>query len=245
MAPPYRIKVLIAHADPLISAGLAATLRQGGDFETVAADAALTELPSTSRRLPAADVAIADYDSGLRLIVAGGAIGHRVIVLSHHDSEAMISHALRQGARGYLLLGCSMRELMTGLRAVHQGGLALAPLAASRMADWLKQQALTRREREVLRQMMLGFSNKAIAAKLTMAVGTVKMHVKAIFNKLDVASRTEAVVIAQRRGILADEWGWSPSVANPAGIGALAQEECRGDSEVSRPRPHALSLGSL
>jgi DNA-binding NarL/FixJ family response regulator len=246
MAPPCRIKVLIAHADPLISAGLAATLRQGRDFETIVANAALTESPSTPNRVPTADVAIADYDSGLRLIASGGAMGHRVIVLSYNDSEAKISHALRQGARGYLLLGCSTRELLTGLRAVHQGGLALAPLAAARMADWLKQEALTTREREVLRQMMLGFSNKAIATKLTMAVGTVKTHVKAIFKKLDAASRTEAVAIAQRRGILAEECGWSPSEANPVQIGRRSNRtNARGGPEVSRLRPHAVSIGSF
>jgi DNA-binding NarL/FixJ family response regulator len=85
------------------------------------------------------------------------------------------------------------------------GGIALGPLVASRIADRMKQQALTPREADILRYMMQGMSNKAIASKLTLAVGTVKTHVKSVLEKLDARSRTQAVSIAQRRGILRDE----------------------------------------
>ena len=189
------IRVLIAHDDPLISAGLAATLSRLRDFETAAGGG----------RQPAADVVVADYESGLRLIASGGVLGRRVMILTHSDSEAKICHALEQGARGYLLFGCSLQELVDGLHSVHMGGIALGPLVASRVADRMKQQALTRREADILRYMMLGLSNKAIATKLTLAVGTVKTHVKAVLEKLDASSRTQAVSIAQRRGILRDE----------------------------------------
>ena len=194
MRPNDRIRVLIAHGDPLISAGLAATLGRLRDFETVTGGV----------RQPVADVVIADYESGLRLIAAGGALGRRVMILTHSDSEAKICHALEQGARGYILCGCGLQDLVDGLRSVHLGGIALGPLVASRIADRMKQQALTRREGDILRYMMLGMSNKAIATKLTLAVGTVKTHVKAVLEKLDASSRTQAVSIAQRRGILRD-----------------------------------------
>jgi DNA-binding NarL/FixJ family response regulator len=127
------------------------------------------------------------------------------MILTHSDSEAKICHALEQGARGYLLLGCSLQDLVDGLRSVYTGGIALGPLVASRIADRMKQQALTPREADILRYMMLGMSNKAIASKLTLAVGTVKTHVKSVLEKLDAQSRTQAVSIAQRRGILRDE----------------------------------------
>jgi DNA-binding NarL/FixJ family response regulator len=195
MRPNVRIRVLIAHGDPLISAGLTATLSRLRDFEAT----------TVAARQPAADVVIADYDSGLRLIASGGALGRRVMILTHSDSEAKICHALEQGARGYLLLGCSLQDLVDGLRSVHLGGIALGPLVASRIADRMKQQALTPREADILRYLMLGLSNKAIASKLTLAVGTVKTHVKSVLEKLDATSRTQAVSIAQRRGILRDE----------------------------------------
>jgi DNA-binding NarL/FixJ family response regulator len=195
MHPNETIRVLIAHGDPLISAGLAATLSRLRDFETATGGA----------RPPVADVVIADYESGLSLIASVGASGRRVMILTHSDSEAKICHALEQGARGYLLFGCSLQELVDGLRSVYMGGIALGPLVASRIADRMKQQALTPREADILRYMMLGMSNKAIASKLTLAVGTVKTHVKSVLGKLDASSRTQAVSIAQRRGILRDE----------------------------------------
>jgi len=196
MRPNDRIKVLIVHTDPLIAAGLEATLGRMREFEIVLGGAL---------RLPPADVVIADYDSGLRLIAAGSPHGRRVMILTHSDSEAKICHALEQGARGYLLLGCTLQDLAAGLRSVFLGGIALGPLVASRIADRMKQQALTRREGDILRHMMLGMSNKAIASKLTLAVGTVKTHVKSVLEKLDASSRTQAVSIAQRRGILRED----------------------------------------
>ena len=135
-------------------------------------------------RQPAPDVVIADYDSGLGLLACGG-LGRRVLILTHSDSEAMICHALEQGARGYLLMGCSLQDLVEAVRSVYTGGIALGPLVASRIADRMKQQALTRREGEILRYMMLGMSNKAIASKLILAVGTVKTHVKSVLEKLE------------------------------------------------------------
>jgi two-component system NarL family response regulator len=196
MRPNDKIKVLIVHSDPLIAAGLEATLGRMREFE-MAVGGAL--------RVPVVDVVIADYDSGLRMIAAGSSHSRRVMILTHSDSEAKICHALEQGARGYLLLGCSLQDLAAGLRSVYLGGIALGPLVASRIADRMKQQALTRREGDILRHMMLGMSNKAIASKLTLAVGTVKTHVKSVLEKLDASSRTQAVSIAQRRGILRED----------------------------------------
>jgi DNA-binding CsgD family transcriptional regulator len=93
---------------------------------------------------------------------------------------------------------------------------------ASRIADRMKQQALTPREADILRHMMLGMSNKAIASKLTLAVGTVKTHVKSVLEKLNASSRTQAVSIAQRRGILRDEVA---AGANLAAENNLAAEQ--------------------
>jgi DNA-binding NarL/FixJ family response regulator len=195
MRPNDRIKVLIAHGDPLIAAGLESALGRMRDFEMAVGGA----------RPPVADVVIADYESGLRLIAAASVLSRRVMILTHSDSEAKICHALEQGARGYLLFGCSLQDLSAGLRSIYLGGIALGPLVASRIADRMKQQALTRREGDILRHMMLGMSNKAIASRLTLAVGTVKTHVKSVLEKLDASSRTQAVSIAQRRGILRED----------------------------------------
>lgn len=195
MRPTDRIRVLVAHNDPLISAGLMATLSRLRDFEVM----------GSPLRHATADIVVADYEAGLRLIASGDPVGRRVMILTHSDSEAKICHALEQGARGYMLMGCSLTDLADGLRSMYMGGIALGPLVASRVADRMKQQALTRRETDILRHMMQGMSNKAIATRLTLAVGTVKTHVKSVLEKLDATSRTQAVSIAQRRGILRDD----------------------------------------
>ena len=200
-----KTKVLIAHGDPLIAAGLAATLQGQPDFKAVVCRPALQVSSPSASELPPADVVVADYDSGLQLIVSGAAVRHRVVILTHSDSQAKVCHALERGAYGYLLLGCSIQDLLDGLRSVCAGRVAIAPLVAQRVAEWMNHRALTRREEEILRQMMLGLSNKGIATRLNVALGTVKTHVKSVLDKLDAASRTEAVAIAQRRGILQEE----------------------------------------
>lgn len=212
-----RIKVLIAHSDPLISAGLAVTLRMHRDFETFICAPVAAKSHATESPMPSADVAVTDYESGLRLIASAGAASPRAIILTHSDREANICRALKQGARGYLLLGCSLHDLIHAVRSVYLGGTALAPLVAHRIAERRSHQILTRREEEILRQMMLGLSNKGIAANLTLAVGTVKTHVKSVLEKLDAASRTDAVAVAQRRGILPEERDCMPPAMTAIG----------------------------
>ncbi len=81
----------------------------------------------------------------------------------------------------------------------------MGALVAIRIADRMTQQALTRREEDILGQMMLGLTNKEIASRLGLGVETVKTHAKSIFAKLGAASRTAAAAIAQRRGILREQ----------------------------------------
>ena len=109
------INVLIAHCDPLIAAGLVAVLGKRRDFKAVVCSPAATSQGMASH-LSLADVVVADYDYGLRLIESAGAGSHRVIILTHRSSEAKICHALEQGARGYVLLGGSLQNLFDDLR---------------------------------------------------------------------------------------------------------------------------------
>jgi two-component system response regulator DesR len=189
----------------VISAGLAAIFRKRRDFRVVVPRADGSVSRGTASDSPSVDVVVADYDSGLRLTAIEPTWRGRVVILTHSDSEAKICQALERGARGYLLLGCSLADLVGGIRAVHDGGVVVGPLVARRIAEKMKQRALTTREEATLRQMMVGLSNKQIAQRLTVTEGTVKTFVKAILGKLKATSRTEAVAIAQRRGLLAEE----------------------------------------
>ena len=215
------VRVLIAHSDPLISAGLAAILRAQRDFRVMVCGADF-EFDSMERRSLSQCLVVADYDCGLRLAASKGTWGCQVMILTHSDSEAQICRALEQGVRGYLLFGCSARELVQGLRSIHVGGSAFAPVVAGRIADRLNREALTPREEEILRQLMLGSSNKRIAFELALAVGTVKTHVKSILQKLQAKSRTEAIAIAQRQGVLHEKLEWPHPRAPRLGFGRLS-----------------------
>jgi DNA-binding NarL/FixJ family response regulator len=208
MPEAFAIKVIIAHSDPLISAGLAALLRGHPYFEIVSCGPKLTELDPGQGDCPSRYVVVADYNFGLQLAASHGACNDRVMIVTNSDSEANIWRAVEQGVRGYLLFGCSLKDLVDGVRSVHAGAIVLAPLVAGRIADRMKSKALTAREEDILRRIMLGLSNKRIALQLDLAVGTVKTHTKSILEKLGAASRTEAIVIAQRRGVLGEEREW-------------------------------------
>lgn len=201
------LTVFIEHDNALVCAGLIAVLRKQGGFEPVECQPGWAVEAGAMLHGAARAVVIADYESGLRHIESANAGWHRVVILTHRDSEAEICRALERGARGYLLLDVSPGELVESLKLAHQGGVALAPSVAIRVADRLKQEPLTQREGEVLAQMMLGLSNKGIATRLTVSTGTVKTHVKSILEKLHAVGRTQAVTIAQRRGLLGPDLG--------------------------------------
>jgi DNA-binding NarL/FixJ family response regulator len=196
MRQSLEIKVLIAHCDPLISVGLAAVLRERRDFIVAVCNLGSNVSHFITSHIPLPDIVVADYDSALRLSALKDALTCRVMIRTHSHSEVKIWHAIERGIRGYLLLGCWLDDLIREIRSMHVGGVALDSLVARCIVDRVKQETLTRREEEILGEIMLGFSNKRIASRLTVSDGTVKSHVKSILRKLNATSRTEAVAIA-------------------------------------------------
>ena len=192
------VSVMVLHADPVIAAGLAAVLREHAGFQIVS----VPEPGESVYAVPPADIVLADYDGALHLAQFAPQWAKNAVIFTNHESEAKICRALKSGARGYLLYGGGLPELFEGIRSVRGGGVALSPLVAARITNRVKGETFTAREKAVLEQLMLGLSNKAIARRLNVCVGTVKTHVKSILKKLDADSRTAAVVTAQRRGLL-------------------------------------------
>jgi DNA-binding NarL/FixJ family response regulator len=123
-------------------------------------------------------------------------------MISRRDCEADVQRALQAGVGGYLLAGCSLDELVIAVRTVGRGGRHICDRAANVAAQSLMRTPLTAREAEVLRLMADGLSNKRIAIRLDIALGTVKAHTKAILSKLEAASRTEATAVAEQRGLI-------------------------------------------
>jgi two-component system, NarL family, response regulator len=114
-----------------------------------------------------------------------------------------VYRALEAGARGYLLKRDSQGEdLIRAIRMVHAGQRCIPAAVAATLAERMHRSELTSRELDVLRAVADGLSNKRIAERLSIAEGTVKIHVTNIIGKMSVSDRTEAVTAAIRRGIL-------------------------------------------
>ena len=125
-----------------------------------------------------------------------------ILVLTTFDGDEDIYRAIKAGAKGYLLKDTAREALMDSIRRVHAGETCIPVSLAAKLADRVSGEALSAREIEVLQRIAAGKSNKEIGAELFISEGTVKTHVKSIFSKLDVVSRTEAVATATRRGLI-------------------------------------------
>jgi two-component system NarL family response regulator len=112
---------------------------------------------------------------------------------------------MQLGVRGYLPLSSCIESVVRAVRCIHNGGIAIAPAIAAKIALSLRSPTLTGREIEVLRMIMQGLPDKVIARHLQRSIATAKSHVKAILGKLGAASRAEAVAIARRRGLVPEE----------------------------------------
>jgi two-component system NarL family response regulator len=125
-----------------------------------------------------------------------------VVVLTTYDADEDIARALRVGAKAYILKDIAADALLACIRDVLAGKTYLAPAAAAKLAEHVTQVQLTPRELATLRLMANGSSNKEIAVALKISERTVKSHLAHLFEKLQVTSRTEAVRVATRRGLV-------------------------------------------
>jgi DNA-binding NarL/FixJ family response regulator len=126
----------------------------------------------------------------------------KVIVLTTYDTDEDITRALKAGAKAYVLKDISADALVACIHDVLAGKTYLAPAAAAKLAEGVTRVQLTPRERSSLQLMADGKSNKEIANDLGISERTVKTHLGHLFEKLGVTSRTEAVKIATRRGLV-------------------------------------------
>jgi two-component system NarL family response regulator len=126
----------------------------------------------------------------------------RVIVLTTYDTDDEISQALKAGAKAYVLKDIAADQLVGCIRDVLAGKTYIAPAAAAKLAETVTRVQLTPRELSALRLLADGKANKEIASELEISERTVKTHLEHLFAKLGVTSRTEAVKVATRRGLV-------------------------------------------
>lgn len=214
MSHPQPIKVLVIHNNPIARAGLTAGLKQYHDLE-ILNDLHEPRPPGDAGECAAnteADVVVTDYEAGLALIETPRPPRkwHRpskVMIVTPSEREADIRYALGRGARGYMLLDSDFEDLVHAVRDVHMGARAISRRIAHQLAESMTGTQLTARETELLRLVVDGLGNKLIARQLGITEGTVKSHMKSIFDKLDVQSRTQAIAVSVRRGLLPEHCG--------------------------------------
>jgi DNA-binding NarL/FixJ family response regulator len=197
---------------PIVREGLVSVLEDEEDFAVVGtAGTAEDALLLATRERP--DVVLLDLElpgmDGVQAIPRLLAVdpSPRVLVFTAYDVEERVLGALRAGAAGYLLKGAPADEIARGVRAVHEGGSYLAPRVAARLVSQVGaarggRPLLSAREREVLRLVAEGQSNKQIARTLGIAERTAKFHVTSLFQKLGADNRAQVVAQAAQRGLL-------------------------------------------
>ncbi|MEM9567537.1 MAG: response regulator transcription factor [Cyanobacteria bacterium P01_E01_bin.34] len=125
----------------------------------------------------------------------------KIIILTTYDTDEDIYRGLQAGARGYILKDADFEDLIDAVRTVYNNLRYLPTNVALKLAERMSSDELTEREQEVLNLMVRGSSTSALAEKLNLSEGTVKFHINHIFQKLGVNDRTQAVVVALRRGL--------------------------------------------
>jgi two-component system NarL family response regulator len=126
----------------------------------------------------------------------------RVIVLTTYDADLDILRAVKAGAKGYLLKDARREELLDCIRKVNSGETRIPQAIMQKLVMGISSEPMTDREAEVLQLLAVGRSNKEIGANLSISEFTVKGHLRSIFSKLNVLSRTEAIAAASRRGLV-------------------------------------------
>jgi NarL family two-component system response regulator LiaR len=208
------ISVILADDHALVREGTRRLLEAEPDMRVVGEAASGPEAVAAAERMRP-DVVIMD----IAMPGGGGIEATRaikeccpqtaVLALTAYDDDQYVMALLDAGAAGFLLKNVHGRELVEAVRAVHRGEPVLAPGVAARVLKRMAggapktpvpESVLSEREMEVLREAARGLANKEIARRLGVSVRTVHTHLGNIFGKLQVGSRTEAVLQALRRG---------------------------------------------
>ncbi len=125
-----------------------------------------------------------------------------VLIFTHYDGDEQVLQALRAGARGYLTKDAEGEVLLQAITTLARGGRFIPAELAGRYAELVSKPSLSPRERETLAFMAQGLTNHEIAERLKLSERTAAMHVGNVLSKLGAKTRTEAVGIATRSGLI-------------------------------------------
>jgi NarL family two-component system response regulator YdfI len=209
------IRVLIGANSEVVRAGLASLLSADRMFQVVGTfslDTALTPFEDLQPDVVLLDLEAPPGESMSAAIESGGVPVTSALVILTEDSENMAAEVLTSGARAILPRDATPEEIVVALQAAAAGLVALHPDVLDSMLSRIRpgrqseldpsSQILTPREIEVLRMIAEGLGNKEIASRLGISDHTVKFHISSIFGKLGASSRTEAVTVGIRQGLI-------------------------------------------
>jgi two-component system, NarL family, response regulator len=205
--PPVRI--LIADDHPVVRSGIAAMLEidPTANLQVVGQAKNGNEMVELFAQLQP-DIGLVDLRmpemSGVEAIaqIRSQFPEAHLIILTTYDGDEDIYRGLQAGAKAYLLKDTPREELLHCIQAVHAGRSFIPPDIGVRLAERMNSPELSKREREVLQLLPAGMSNSEIGAALQITEGTVKSHVNNILGKLNVGDRTQAVIVALKRGLI-------------------------------------------
>lgn len=213
--PKNRISIVIVEDDEAIRSQLIATLNSDNKFQLLKDCGGYQEgVQALDTHKP--DVLLVDLGlpdgSGTELIahIYKNRYDTQAIVLSGFQDEAVVFKALEAGAQGYLLKQDSKQNILNAIEQMLSGGSPISPVIARLLLQKFNRpdlssilpEALTERQLSILKYVSQGFSSSEIAEKLGLSYHTVTTHIKNIYNKLQVNSRTEALYEARRLGLL-------------------------------------------
>ena len=202
-----RIRIMLVEDHAVVRQGLVALLSADDGLDVVGSAGDGSEAVALFRTLRP-DVTLMDLQlpkvGGVEAIrqIRGEFPEARVIVLTTFDGDEDIFRALQAGARGYLLKGMPLEELLRTIQTVHSGKTRIPSPVAEKLAERVGGQELTARELGVLERIVAGRANKEIASDLNISEATVKSHVNSLLGKLGVADRTHAATVAIQRGFV-------------------------------------------
>ncbi|MEN3279659.1 MAG: hypothetical protein V7607_799 [Solirubrobacteraceae bacterium] len=212
---PRSLRVVLGDTDPVVRAGLRALVAGADDLELAGEVPDLAAAPHRARDLRP-DVVVVELTRGVadslavvRSIARGAPDAHVLVLAGEHERERL-RRAVEAGARGWVDLGADEDELLNAIRVVGRGAILFAPAVAGHVRGLLARgdggahhafPQLSRREREVLELLAEGASNAQIAQTLYLSPKTIRNHLSAICNKLQVVDRLQAALRAREAGL--------------------------------------------
>lgn len=212
------IRVFLVEDHAIVREGISSLLALSEDIAVVgavgSAEEALPEIPVAMPDVLLLDVKLPNLN-GVELIRRLQGLGRLppTLILTTFEDDELLFEGLKAGARGYMLKDISLEQLLEGIREIARGGSYVKPAVTERILQAARKNEaasltapplglLTEREREVLRLLASGYSNREIARALVVSTGTVKNHVSSILGKLGVRDRTRAVLTGLQSGLL-------------------------------------------